>query len=66
MRINNLFTIGETVYLVTDIEQLPRLVYCIEVYRSEILYRVVCGSHSDAHYDFELSREKNQLLKLTS
>jgi hypothetical protein len=62
----NEFDIGETVYLVTDTEQLPRLVYCIEVYRKEVMYKVVCGLNSDVHYDFELSKEKNMLFKLTS
>lgn len=57
--------IGDTVYLVTDVEQLPRLVYCIEVYRKDIMYRLVCGSHTDSHYSFEISKEKNELLRLT-
>lgn len=66
MLVNNVFEIGETVYLITDPDQYARLVYCVEVYRNEILYKVVCGSHSDSHYDFELSRDKNSLQSLTS
>lgn len=63
MVVDNKFNHGETVYLVTDKDQLPRMIYCIKVFKNDILYEVVCGTVSSAHYDFELSLEANVLMK---
>lgn len=60
--LDNKYEIGETVYLVTDPEQIPRMIYCFLVFRNEILYKVACGVTSSDHYDFELSTEKSVLI----
>lgn len=65
MNIKNVFNIGETVYLVTDVDQNPRLIYGFVIHQSEILYKVICGTQQSENYDFELSREKNVLLKVS-
>lgn len=66
MIVDNKFSHGETVYLVTDTDQRPRIIYCIKVFKNDILYEVVCGTISSAHYDFELSREINTVLQTTN
>jgi len=62
MIVDNKFEIGETVYLKTDKEQLPRLVYRFLVYKSDILYGLTQGTGTSEHYDFEISTEKNILI----
>lgn len=52
------YEIGETVYLVTDPDQIPRKVFCFIVFRNEVLYKLACGERESTHYDFELSTEK--------
>lgn len=60
MIIDNQYNIGDIVYLKTDEEQLPRQVYCIEVYNNgEPLYKLVQGIQTSSHYEFELSHQKN-------
>jgi hypothetical protein len=66
MVIENQFTHGDVVYLKTDKDQSARIVYALKVYKGEILYEVVCGTQSSAHYDFELSSEVNVLLTTTN
>lgn len=61
MIIDPKYNIGDTVYLITDIEQLPRIVFCFIVYDKEILYELACGTGTSKHYDFELSETKNIL-----
>lgn len=60
--LDNKYEIGDTVYLKTDTEQIPRLIYCFVVYRNETLYKVACGTETSEHYDFELSTEKSALI----
>lgn len=66
MQITNKFEIGNIVYLVTDLEQLPRIVFGIHIYKGHIMYEVVHVNIVGLHYDFEMSKEKNILLKITS
>ena len=63
MVIENKYEIGQTVYLITDEDQLPRLVFCINIYKNELIYKLVCGTVISEHYDFEISEEKQ--LQLT-
>lgn len=51
---------GETVYLLTDKNQEPRLVRDIWLKPVGILYELVCGKDSSWHSDFEISREKGK------
>lgn len=57
--IHNEHEIGDTVYLKTDKEQIPRMVYSFRVFRSETLYELACGTITSVHYDFEISTEKD-------
>lgn len=66
MVIDNEFEIGEIVYLKTCKEQLPRIVFCIKVYKGEIVYDVASGTTTSGHYPFELSREVNILTTSTN
>lgn len=61
--IDNLFELGDVVYLKTDREQMPRIVFCIRVYQKEYIYELATGTTTSCHYDFELSREVNVLMK---
>lgn len=51
---------GETVYLITDKDQLPRLVRDIWLKPQGIIYELVCGKDSSWHGDFEISRERGK------
>ena len=52
--------IGDTVYLVTDVEQFPRLVISYKVYKEgEIMYELIQGVTTSMHYAFEISIERN-------
>jgi hypothetical protein len=67
MIINPKYEIGQIVYLKTDLDQLPRIVFGYIIYRSvEIIYKIAHGTNNSEHYEFELSDEKDVLLKLTN
>lgn len=62
MKINNKFTIGELVVLMTDPEKLPRLIVGIDVRKNGLLYVVACGEMTSLHYEFEMELlEKDEL-----
>lgn len=63
--IDNKYEIGDTVYLITDKEQMARLVYSFIVYRNEILYTLATGITNSNHYDFEITDTKNILADVT-
>jgi len=63
MVIETEYDIGQTVYLKTDIHQVPRIVYGYYVDKTSILYRLMCGTDSSTHYDFEISETKNVLVE---
>jgi hypothetical protein len=65
MLIENKYEIGDMVYLITDKEQLSRIVFGLTVYATgECLYKLACGTQISEHYSFELSLEENTELKL--
>lgn len=64
--IENKFEFGEVVYLKTDTEQKPRIVYSMKVFPNEILYELACGTTVSSHYEFEISTEINVLLQTTN
>lgn len=55
---------GQTVYLVTDPEQHPRMVTMYQVYKNEILYKCSLGTINSWHYDYELSDQIDTLKKV--
>ena len=62
MVIENKYNIGETVYLVTDEDQKPRIVTGINVTVTGIRYNLVNGVTDTYHYELEMSAEKNILM----
>jgi len=66
MLIDNKFEFGEIVYLKTDKEQNPRIVYMMKVLQNEILYELACGTTVSTHYEFEISKEINVLMQTTN
>ncbi|HEX2868789.1 MAG TPA: hypothetical protein VHO03_17240 [Ignavibacteriales bacterium] len=59
MVVDNEFDFGQTVYLKTDQDQLPRMVTLIQVGPSgHLLYYLSCGPTSTWHYEMEISAER--------
>lgn len=59
MVINNKFEIRQSVFLVTDLEQVKRLVTSIIITNNGIMYQLSCGDMYSSHYDFEISESKD-------
>jgi hypothetical protein len=65
MVIDNKYELSEEVYLKTDLDQQVRIVTAIHVHPSgQIIYVLACGTMASEHYDFEISREVNELIKV--
>lgn len=64
--VDNKFYFGEVVYLKTDKDQNPRIVYCMKVFKNETLYDLACGTTVSSHYEFEISKEINVLMQTTN
>lgn len=61
--VNNKWEHGDTVYLVTDPEQMPRIIVAYKVYKQgEIMYELNQGINSSMHYEFEITTERNILV----
>lgn len=56
------FDIGETVYLLTDVDQLPRIVTGYLVRKDMIIYYLSQACSETTHYDFEICRDKQLIL----
>ncbi len=67
MIIENVFELGEILFLVTDHEQRKRVVTAIIVCPDEsLLYELTSGTIQSRHYSFELSREQDLVMKTDS
>lgn len=64
--VENKFEFGDIVYLKTDREQNPRIVYMMKVFPNETLYELACGTTVSSHYEFEISKEVNVLMQTTN
>lgn len=65
MKIDNKFTPGDFVYLVTDAEQEKRIVTAIKICGDGgLLYELSSGTSSSEHYDFEISDKEDVLTKV--
>ncbi len=64
MNIDVKHKIGDVVFLKTDLEQKPRMVYGYVVYATSMLYKLTQSDITSEHYDFEISEEMNMLYKL--
>jgi len=63
--IENKYEIGQTVFLKTDKEQDARIVIGFKIFKQgEILYELVSGTIQSAHYDFEMTVEKNLIIAI--
>lgn len=60
------FYFGQTVYLRTDIEQLPRLVTVISFRGSSghVVYTLTGGTQDSDHYEFEISSTADEAMRL--
>jgi uncharacterized phosphosugar-binding protein len=64
MVIDNKYNIGDIVYIVTDVDQLPCMVTSLEVTSKDVLYHVSRNGLNTVMYDMELSKEKEHSLHL--
>ena len=60
------YSIGDSVYLKTDNDQLERLVTAILIRESGVTFELSQSSTSSYHYSFEISRDRNVLKVSTS
>jgi hypothetical protein len=67
MVIDNQFNIGQFVYLITDVDQVRRIITAISIRgNNSISYEVSLGTSCGFHYDFELSLEPDIITKTTN
>lgn len=59
MKINNAYSIGQTVYNVTDVDQKPLLIVGIVVRLGHMKYEVADAYGATEVYEFEISDTKN-------
>ena len=62
MTINNKYNIGQTVYLITDTNQKPKIVIGFAGLIGKIKYIIGQSEDYSSHYDFEISATKNILI----
>ena len=66
MKIETKFNIGEEAYLVSDPYQYKRQIIEININPgSFLMYKLTVGVESSWHHEIELSRDKDEVLKLT-
>jgi hypothetical protein len=63
MKIETKYNIGDVVFLMTDTEQLQRIVTGV-LFRpnNSIIYYLTCGATETTHYELEMVSEKNIML----
>ena len=64
MVIDNIFDLGQIVYLTTDNDQRRRIVTQIKVCYIGIIYQLSCGTSFSDHYECEISETSNILAKI--
>lgn len=62
MNINNKFELQQCVFLITDAEQLTRIITGIQISDNGLLYRLACGVNDSWHFEYEIVEEKNYLI----
>jgi hypothetical protein len=63
MVVDNKFSFGQIVYLITDSEQKRRMVTKIYLSPNGVAYQLTCGVNESDHYEFEISDEVDVLAK---
>jgi hypothetical protein len=67
MNIKTKYNIGDNVYIKTDREQNPKIIISITVYTNDYyLYQLNSIDDCANYREFEISYEKDELLKLTN
>jgi len=64
MTIDVKYKIGDVVFLKTDVEQRPRMIYGYVVYATSLLYKLTQADITSEHYEFEIASEINMLYKM--
>lgn len=59
MTITTKYDLGQIVYLITDDQQLDRIVTGMSIRMGSVIYELSCGSNTSSHYDFEMASEKD-------
>jgi hypothetical protein len=62
MKIDNKFELQQCVFLITDSEQLTRIITGIQISNDGLLYRLACGVNDSWHFEYEIVEEKNYLI----
>lgn len=63
MVVDNKFEIGQTVYLRTDKDQLPRMLVQLNVGKTNIMYLLACGMDTSIHVAMEITGDKAECIK---
>ena len=66
MILDTKYKFGDSVYLITDTEQLKRLVTGFNVRITGIVYLLSCGAVDSCHYDFEITENINVIMTTTN
>lgn len=66
LTIDNGYDIGEIIYLRTDPDQSPRVITGIKIRANNtVIYMISLGATAETeHYEFEISEEANQSMKI--
>ena len=64
MVIDNAFNLGQIVFLITDPDQLRRIVTKITISANGIVYELGCGANASDHYECEISETSSILAKI--
>lgn len=59
------YTLGDTIYLITDPDQQTRMITGIMIRPHGAVYECSLGSVSSDHYEIEISKEIDQVKKLS-
>lgn len=54
----NKYSLSQIVYLITDPDQLPRIITAYTVRQNGLTYELSCGAGVSWHFDFEISKDK--------
>lgn len=67
VKLNLKFSIGQSVWIKTDFEQIERMVVAIRLIGIEMipLYLIAFGENASEHYEFELTEERD-IVKATT
>ena len=65
MVLNNKYNLWDMVYLITDPDQHQRMVTCIKIQATGLVYELSFGSTGSDHYEKEISETKNILANVS-